>query len=108
MFVFYSELPQIRIFSFPGHVENIRLLNDHFSRNLTSFGIFDNTYAGRTLFQVSSAMNRMTVKSEAGVAASLALVKMCINLLATPTLEDITNVSQYTHIHICTSQYVVP
>ena len=42
--------------------------------------------------QVQSAIGRMNVKSEAGVAASLALVRLSVQALGQDTLRDITEV----------------
>lgn len=45
--------------------------------------------------QVTAATSRMTVKSEAGVAASIALAKISVQLLSPHTLERIAQVSQH-------------
>ena len=49
--------------------------------------------------QISAAMARMTVKSEAGVAASLALTRLCVQLMSSELLETTVKVHTYTRTH---------
>ena len=52
------------------------------------------------VLQVTAATNRMTVKSEANVAASLALIRLIILHLSEPRLEAVTKVIDWSAITI--------